>query len=77
MYVIYSKPDCGYCKKIEMVLELLGKDYDIKVLDVDFTAEEFEERFNSIQFPQVELDGKSLGDCNQTIAYLKEHRILT
>jgi glutaredoxin len=78
MFTIWGKDKCGLCKKIIMVLELLGKDFDYLVLDDDFTAEEFTAKFpGKIQFPQVEMDGKHIGDCQETIEYLKEHRILT
>jgi|TARA_B100000035_G_scaffold6753_1_gene5939 glutaredoxin len=78
MYVIWGKAKCGLCKKIVMVLELLGKEYDYLELDADFTEDEFTTKFpGKNQFPQVELNGKHLGDCQEAIEYLKEHRILT
>jgi len=78
MYTIYGKKNCGLCRKIIMVLELLGKPYSYKELEVDFTEQYFMDKFpGKNQFPQVMLDEKHLGDCNETIAYLKEHRILS
>ena len=55
---------------------MLGKEYEYKELDKDYTTEEFESKFpNTISLPQVVLDGKNLGNANETLKYLKEHRI--
>ena len=55
------------CFKIKTVLELLGKDYEYKELNVDYTEEEFEEKFpDTLALPQIVFDGKHLGDANQT-----------
>ena len=51
------------CFKIKTVLELLGKDYEYKELDVDYTT-------------QIIFNDKHLGDANQTLKYLKEHRVI-
>ena len=64
------------CYKVKTVLELLGRDYEYKELDKDYTAEEFEEKFpDVIELPQVMLDNKVIGNANQTLKYLKEHRV--
>tara|TARA_B100001250_G_scaffold214381_1_gene183919 strand:+ start:230 stop:463 length:234 start_codon:yes stop_codon:yes gene_type:complete len=77
MFIIYGKEDCPMCFKIKTVLELLGKDYEYKELDVDYTSEEFEEKFpNTLALPQIIFNGKHLGDANQTLRYLKEHRVI-
>jgi len=78
MFTIYGKEDCGFCQKIKLVLELLGKEYVYKEIYTDFTEEEFLAKFKGkTAFPQVEFDGKHIGDCQQTIQYLKDHRVLT
>ena len=65
------------CFKIKTVLELLGKEYVYKELNIDYTEEEFETKFpNTLSLPQVVMDGKNLGNANETLKYLKEHRIL-
>tara|TARA_E500000331_G_scaffold357185_1_gene417938 strand:- start:4201 stop:4434 length:234 start_codon:yes stop_codon:yes gene_type:complete len=77
MFIIYGKEDCPMCFKIKTVLELLGKDYEYKELDVDYTTEEFEEKFpNTLALPQIIFNDKHLGDANQTLKYLKEHRVI-
>jgi len=76
MFTIYAKPHCSLCIKLKMVMDLLGKKYEEKILGVDYTEEEFREKFPGKNlFPQVELEGKYIGNCNQTVAYLKDHRV--
>ena len=36
------------CYKVKTVFELLGRDYEYKELDKDYTAEEFEEKFPDV-----------------------------
>ena len=77
MFTIYGKNECPMCFKIKTVLELLGKEYVYKELIIDYTEEEFETKFpNTLSLPQVVMDGKNLGNANETLKYLKEHRIL-
>ena len=77
MFTIYGKDECPMCFKVKVVLEMLGKEYEYKELDKDYTTEEFECKFpNTISLPQVVLDGKTLGYGNETLKYLKEHRKL-
>jgi len=65
------------CFKVKTVLELLGKEYEYKELNKDYTEEEFETKFpDTLVLPQVVLDGKVLGNANQTLKYLKEHRLI-
>ena len=76
MFTIYGKDECPMCFKVKVVLEMLGKEYEYKELDKDYTTEEFESKFpNTISLPQIVLDGKTLGNANETLKYLKEHRI--
>ena len=77
MFTIYSKDECPMCFKVKTVLELLGKEYEYKELNKDYTEEEFETKFpDTLALPQVVLDGKVLGNANQTLKYLKEHRLI-
>ena len=78
MFTIYGKDECPMCFKVKTVLELLGKEYEYKELNKDYTEEEFETKFpDTLALPQVVLDGKVLGNANQTLKYLKEHRVYT
>ena len=77
MFTIYGKDECPMCFKVKVVLEMLGKEYEYKELNKDYTEEEFEMKFpDTLALPQVVLDGKVLGNANQTLKYLKEHRLI-
>ena len=77
MFTIYGKGECPMCFKVKVVLEMLGKEYEYKELNKDYTEEEFEMKFpDTLALPQVVLDGKVLGNANQTLKYLKEHRLI-
>ena len=77
MYTVYGKNECPACFKVKMCLDLLGKEYEYKELDKDYTEKEFRSMFpDTISVPQVVMDGKNLGNANETLKYLKEHRII-
>ncbi len=77
MFTIYGKNECPMCFKVKVVLEMLGQEYVYKELNKDYTVKEFENQFpHTLSMPQVVLDGKTLGNANETLKYLKEHRIL-
>ena len=78
MFTIYGKEECPACYKVKVVFDMLGNPYEFKELHKDFTREEFESKFpNVLALPQVMLDDKVIGDANQTLKYLKEHRVYT
>tara|TARA_B100000965_G_C19298622_1_gene629111 strand:+ start:408 stop:656 length:249 start_codon:yes stop_codon:yes gene_type:complete len=78
MFTIYGKEECPMCYKVKTVFEMLGRDYVYKELNKDYTAEEFELKFpDVIDLPQVMLDNKVIGNANQTLKYLKEHRVFS
>lgn len=77
MFTIYGKEGCSVCNKLIMVMDMIGKEYEYKLLGLDYTEEDFEKRFpGKTMFPQVELAGEYIGDCKRTIGYLKEHRVI-
>jgi glutaredoxin 3 len=48
-----------------------------RACSVDFTSEEFGEKFGfGSTFPRVLLDGKLIGGCVETISYLKEKALV-
>jgi glutaredoxin len=77
-FTIYSKQGCPFCVKIQNVLQLLKMEYTVYKLNVDFNKEQFYEKFgNGSTFPQVILnENEKLGGCSDTIAYLKENKII-
>lgn len=82
MYTIYSKYGCPFCSKVRDILELSEQKFVKYELGIDYTREEFYLKFgNGSTFPQVVLnDGTDtsvkLGGCTDTIAYLKEQKII-
>jgi glutaredoxin len=77
-FTVYSKDGCGYCSKIEQVLELSNLEHKIYKLFVDFTPEQFYAEFGQgSTFPQVIVnDQDHLGGCVDTIKYLQENNVI-
>jgi len=76
MFTIYGKKECPRCYQVKVVLEMLGQEYVYKELNKDYTVKEFESQFpHTLSMPQVTMDDKVIGDANQTLKYLKEHRV--
>ena len=64
MIEIWSKPSCPYCVKAKNLCEQQG--YEYKMLDEDFTREELFEIFPTARtFPQIKIDGESIGGYDQ------------
>ena len=76
-FTVYSKNGCPYCDRIKQVLDLAHfSDREYK-LNEDFNRDEFYDEFGvGSTFPQVQLNGKKLGGCTDTVKYLKEHNFL-
>ena len=71
MLVIYTRENCQYCSKLKVILDSFKVNYIQHKLDVDFTREGFYSQFGEgSTFPQVTLDGQSVGGCMDTIEYL-------
>jgi len=59
---IYSKDNCPFCDKAVHLAKLKGLDLTVKKLGVDFEMPDMMEKFPSARtFPQIVLDGKSIG----------------
>ena len=66
MITIYGKPRCTFCDKAKRLCETKGLDYEYKLLDADYTAEElFEKVPNARTFPQIFIDGEAIGGYQQ------------
>jgi glutaredoxin len=82
MYTVYSKYGCPYCDKVKTILQLAELKHVVYDLGVDYTREEFYVKFgNGSTFPQVVLndgadDSVKLGGCTETVAYLKEQKLV-
>ena len=76
-FAVYSKPGCPYCEKIKKFLTLTNLKYVVYNLGEHFDRTSFYKEFgNGSTFPQVQVDGKKLGGCVDTIKYLRENKIV-
>jgi len=78
MLTVYSKTNCQYCEAIIKLLKLKNIEYKKLLLTVDFTREEFIEKFGSnTTFPKVlKEDGTIIGGATETVNYLKLEGLL-
>ena len=75
---IYSKPACPFCDKAlflaQQVVQESVHTYNKFMLDEDFTREELFEKFPTARtFPQITIDGESIGGYTEFEAYLREN----
>lgn len=67
--VIYTRRNCPFCTKIKKVYDAKGWTYAELVLDENYTRDQFWSEFGrSATFPQLIVDGKKTGGCNETIS---------
>tara|TARA_B100001250_G_scaffold397189_2_gene404045 strand:- start:23 stop:259 length:237 start_codon:yes stop_codon:yes gene_type:complete len=70
MIEIWGKPMCPYCDRAKSLCEQNGYEYTYKQLDEDFTREELLELFPTARtFPQIKVDGESIGGFDQLHAW--------
>ena len=76
-FTVYSREGCPYCTKIQEVLELAELKHVIYKLNRDFDRESFYEQFGQgSTFTLVVFNGDNLGGCTETVAYLKENKLV-
>ena len=76
-FAVYSKDGCPYCTKVVQVLELAKLNHVVYKLGNQFNKEAFYGEFgNGSTFPQVVVNGRKLGGCNETVKYLKENNMV-
>ena len=76
-FTVYSRSGCPYCTKVVEVLKLTGLKHVVYKLGEDFDRESFYGQFGQgSTFPQVSVDGNTIGGCNETVQYLKEKKIV-
>ena len=78
MFTVYSKVNCQYCQMVEKLFKIKNIDYKKILLNVDFTKEEFVEKFGEgTTFPKVlDTSGKLIGGASETVKYLKENNLV-
>lgn len=68
---IYSKESCPFCVKAKALAERENLDFDYYMLNEDFTREELFEKFPTARtFPQITIDGESIGGYDDFKAYI-------
>tara|TARA_B100000131_G_scaffold176020_1_gene169973 strand:+ start:1051 stop:1287 length:237 start_codon:yes stop_codon:yes gene_type:complete len=76
-FTVYSKTGCPYCDKVKDVLELSEQKFVVYKLDEHFNKDAFYGQFGEgSTFPQVSVDGKTLGGCAETVKYLQQHKLV-
>ena len=76
---IYSKPACPFCDKAlflaQQVVQESVHTYNKYMLNEDFTREELFEKFPTARtFPQITIDGESIGGYTEFEAFLRENK---
>lgn len=62
---IYTKPTCPYCLRAKALLSSKGISYkEINIAGNDQLREEMINRSNRKTVPQIFIDGKSIGGCD-------------
>ena len=73
MIEIYGKPACPHCDQAKRICEQRELEYKYFQLDTDFTREEVLEMFPGARtFPQIKVNGTSIGGKDQLVTYLEE-----
>lgn len=71
---IWGKPVCPYCVKAKQLCEKLNIPYEYKQLGTDFDREVIMEAFPDARtFPQIKINGKSIGGYEQLTQYIEDH----
>ena len=73
MIIIWGKPQCPHCDQAKRICEQRELEYKYFQLDTDFTREEVLEMFPGARtFPQIKVNGTSIGGKDQLGTYLEE-----
>ena len=73
MIEIYGKPACPHCDQAKRICEKRELKYKYFQLDTDFTREEVLEMFPGARtFPQIKVNGTSIGGKDQLGTYLED-----
>ena len=76
-FTVFSKDGCPFCTKVQEVLDLAGLSFVTYKLDKDFDKQSFYGEFGEgSTFPQIVMNGKKLGGCQETVKYLQEKQLV-
>jgi len=72
MIEIWGKDNCPNCTKAKSYLDVRNIDYIYKRMGDDFTREQVFEEFPTARvFPQIKINGKSIGSYEQMTTYIE------
>ncbi|MNV75346.1 Glutaredoxin-1 [compost metagenome] len=73
MYTIYSKPNCGYCKRAKDLLDILGEDFVEFNIEDDALRSQLNERlgYEARTVPQIWDGDKFVGGYTELSAYTR------
>lgn len=71
--VLYVKPGCPYCAKVQRYLQEAGIDIETRNVFEGSNLEDLMRIGKKNQAPCLIIDGKALYESNDIIAYLKSH----
>ena len=70
MIEIYGKKPCPFCDRAIQLCEKENLEYTYKLLSKDFNREEMLEIFpNARTFPQIKIEGKSIGGYTELVEW--------
>jgi glutaredoxin len=71
--VLYTKPNCSFCEKAKLLLNVKNLPFSEQVLGSDFTKEFLLERYpDASTYPVVVIDGFDIGGYNELLMKLNE-----
>lgn len=76
MFTVYSKVNCQYCEAVEKIFKMKNIEYQKLLLNVDFSRDEFIEKFGVTTFPKVLVGEELIGGATETVKYLKENNLI-
>jgi glutaredoxin len=76
MFTVYSKVGCSHCEAIEKVFKAKDIQFEKKLLNVDFSREDFINKFGNSTFPRVLKEETLIGGAKETVVYLKDNGLV-
>lgn len=62
MFVLYSSEQCGQCKQAKLLLDMKGKEYEVKMVEDEAIRAELKEKAPSrTSLPVIFKDGELIG----------------
>lgn len=76
--IVYKTNGCGYCVKIDELMERANLEYNSILVGRDITKEEFLNLCPEAKgYPHVIIDGQRIGGLVETVKYLLEKGLIS